>query len=88
MSTRKFVAGSLRDGALKTTGTDIDKILPPVSRFGGRGGVHVAKKQSVIEKLMALFISILVWYNQIRRECKKSGYTRKKYKSIFDGWQT
>ncbi|EIJ82113.1 type I site-specific deoxyribonuclease, HsdR family protein [Bacillus methanolicus PB1] len=53
--TRKFIAGSFRDGALKTTGTDIDKILPPVSRFGGRGGGRAAKKQSVIEKLMAFF---------------------------------
>lgn len=25
------------DGALKTTGTDVDKILLPVSRFGGGG---------------------------------------------------
>jgi type I restriction enzyme, R subunit len=33
VETRKFVSGSLRDGYLKTTGTDIDKILPPTSRF-------------------------------------------------------
>lgn len=26
--TRKFIDNSFRDGALKTTGTDIDKILP------------------------------------------------------------
>lgn len=51
--TRKFVAGSFRDGTMKTTGTDIDKILPPVSRFSGGG--RAAKKQSVIEKLMAFF---------------------------------
>ena len=50
--TRKLLAGSFRDGALKTTGTDIDKILPPVSRFyGGRA----VKKQGVIEKLMVFF---------------------------------
>ena len=30
-----FVANAFRDGALKTPGTDIDQILPPVSRFGG-----------------------------------------------------
>jgi hypothetical protein len=30
---RKFVARAFRDGAMKNTGTDIDKILPPVSRF-------------------------------------------------------
>ena len=51
--TRKLVVGSFRDGALKTTGTDIDKILPPVSRFSGGG--RTAKKQSVIERLMAFF---------------------------------
>lgn len=51
--TRRFVAGAFRDGAMKTTGTDVDKILPPVSRFGGGG--RVAKKQGVIDKLMAFF---------------------------------
>jgi len=52
--TRKLMTGSFRDGALKTTGTDIDKILPPVSRFSG-GGNRAAKKQNVIEKLIAFF---------------------------------
>lgn len=50
--TRKFLTNSFRDGAMKTTGTDIDKILPPVSRFSGG---RAAKKQSVIEKLQAFF---------------------------------
>jgi type I restriction enzyme R subunit len=52
--TRKFIKGSFRDGAMKTTGTDIDKILPPVSRFS-RGCSRAFKKQGVIEKLMAFF---------------------------------
>ena len=51
--TRKFVANSFRDGEMKTIGTDIDKILPPVSRFFGGG--RTAKKQIIIEKLMAFF---------------------------------
>ena len=51
--TRKFIAGSFRDGVMKTTGTDIDKILPPVSRFAGGG--RAAKKQSVIDKLTTFF---------------------------------
>ncbi|MDO9592809.1 MAG: type I restriction endonuclease subunit R, partial [Erysipelotrichaceae bacterium] len=51
--TKKFINNSFRDGSLKTTGTDIDKIMPPVSRFGG--GNRAAKKQSVIEKLMSFF---------------------------------
>lgn len=52
--TRKFVDNAFRNGVLKTTGTDIDKILPPVSRFGGGGG-RAAKKQSVIQKLLNFF---------------------------------
>jgi type I restriction enzyme R subunit len=50
---RRFVEISFRDGMIKTTGTDIDKILPPVSRFGG--GNRAEKKQGVIEKLMGFF---------------------------------
>lgn len=51
--TRDFIDVSFRDGAVKTTGTDIDKILPPVSRFGG--GNRKAKKERVIDKLKAFF---------------------------------
>lgn len=51
--TRKFINNAFRDGALKTSGTDIDKIMPPVSRFGG--GNRAAKKQSVGDKLMKFF---------------------------------
>lgn len=42
----------IRDGVLKTTGTDMDKILPPISRFSAD---RAGKKQSVIEKLAAFF---------------------------------
>ena len=51
--TKKFIDNSLRDGILKTTGTDIDKLLPPVSRFGG--GNRIEKKLGVIEKLKRFF---------------------------------
>lgn len=51
--TRRFIDNSFSDGVLKTTGTDIDRILPPVSRFSG--GNRVKKKQTVIEKLMNFF---------------------------------
>ena len=51
--TKRLMENSFRDGLLKTTGTDIDKIMPPVSRFGG--GNRTAKKQNVIEKLMDFF---------------------------------
>lgn len=47
--TRRLVEISLRDGALKTAGTEIDKIMPPISRFGGSN--RAAKKNSIIEKL-------------------------------------
>lgn len=51
--TKRFIDNSFRDGSLKTTGTDIDKIMPPASRFGS--GNRTAKKQGVIEKLMKFF---------------------------------
>ncbi|MFV0402206.1 MAG: type I restriction endonuclease subunit R [Oscillospiraceae bacterium] len=54
--TQKYIAGAFRDGVLKTTGTDIEKILPPISRFGsGSGGNRAEKKQGVIQKLTAFF---------------------------------
>lgn len=53
--TRKFVANAFRDGGIKTTGVDIDRLLPPVSRFGGGGDSRDRKKQSAIEKLKEFF---------------------------------
>lgn len=52
--TEKFMENSFRDGVLKTTGTDIDKLMSPVSRFGG-GGLRDKKKQGIIAKLKAFF---------------------------------
>ncbi|AHF07264.1 type I restriction endonuclease subunit R [Desulfitobacterium metallireducens] len=51
--TRKFLDNAFRDGEIKTAGTDIDKIMPPVSRFGGGG--RAKKKQGVIDRLKAFF---------------------------------
>ncbi|MGM9864971.1 MAG: restriction endonuclease subunit R, partial [Muribaculaceae bacterium] len=51
--TSKFVENAFRDGAIRTTGTDIDKILPAMSRFGG--GNRQEKKKTVIEKLKLFF---------------------------------
>lgn len=53
VETRTFIENAFREGGIKTVGTDIDKILPPVSRFGG--GNRDAKKKSVIDRLMAYF---------------------------------
>ncbi len=51
--TRKFLENAFRDGEIRTTGTDIDGIMPPVSRFGG--GTRAQKKQGIIEKLKEFF---------------------------------
>lgn len=51
--TRIFIDNSFRDGQVRTTGTDIDRILPPMSRFGG--GNRQEKKKSVIDKIQAFF---------------------------------
>src|SRR5574344_1573770 len=53
--TKTFVNNSFRDNNLKTTGTDIDKILPPISRFSKSGTNRQEKKESVIRKLQAFF---------------------------------
>ena len=51
--TRRFMERSFRDGSVKTTGTDIDRLMPPISRFGG--GNRAEKKQTIIEKLKGFF---------------------------------
>lgn len=50
--TRQFIDYSFRNGEIKTTGTDIDRILPPVSRFGG---AREKKKATVIDRLLKFF---------------------------------
>lgn len=51
--TRKFIENSFRDGQVKTTGTDIERILPPMRRFGG--GNRAERKQTIIEKILKFF---------------------------------
>lgn len=51
--TRKFLENAFREGEVKTVGTDIDKLMPPVSRFGG--GNRADKKKTVIDRLKAYF---------------------------------
>lgn len=51
--TRRFMENAFRDGEIKTAGTDIDKLMPPISRFGGGG--RAEKKQGVIDKLKIFF---------------------------------
>lgn len=52
--TREFIDTAFRDGAIRTSGTAITKVLPPASRFSADGG-HGEKKQRVIEKLGTYF---------------------------------
>lgn len=51
--TRKFIDNSFRDGQIKTSGTDIEKILPPMRRFGG--GNRTERKQNIIDKVLKFF---------------------------------
>ncbi|MCL2549300.1 MAG: restriction endonuclease subunit R, partial [Symbiobacteriaceae bacterium] len=51
--TLRFMEMSFRDGVLRTTGTDIDRLLPPLSRFGG--GNRAQRKQEIIDKLLEFF---------------------------------
>lgn len=51
--TRKFLDIAFRDGQVKTNGTDIEKILPPMRRFGG--GNRAEKKENIIVKVKKFF---------------------------------
>ena len=51
--TRKFLENSFRYGEVKIVGTDISRIMPPMSRFGG--GNRAEKKQTIIDKLIKFF---------------------------------
>ena len=51
--TRRFLNHSFREGQVKTNGTDIEKILPPMRRFGG--GNRAERKQTIIDKILKFF---------------------------------
>ena len=52
--TKAFIENAFRDGILKTTGTDINKLMPSTSRFGG-GGNRTKLKQTIVERLQSFF---------------------------------
>ncbi|TFD42590.1 type I restriction endonuclease subunit R [Cryobacterium sp. TMT1-2-1] len=54
LETHSFIDAAFRDGQLRTTGTDITKVLPPVSRFNLEAG-HNQKKKYVIQALTTFF---------------------------------
>ena len=51
--TKKFIDDAIKDGELRTGGTNIDKLMPPMSMFGNNN--REKKKQAIIEKLKAFF---------------------------------
>ena len=51
--TKKFINNSFRDGQVKTNGTDIERILPLMRKFGG--GNRTEKKRTIIEKVLKFF---------------------------------
>ena len=51
--TRAYLDQCFAEGQLRTNGTLIDDIMPPVRRFGG--GNRATKKQSIIERLTTFF---------------------------------
>lgn len=63
--TYKFVRNAFRNGSVATTGTDLAKVLPPVSRFSP-SGERTKKRETVLAKLLKFFerffdISSGVW---------------------------
>ena len=52
--TRTYVEAAFRDGQLRTTGSEITRILPPVSRFNREAG-HDDLKRRVVEALSVFF---------------------------------
>lgn len=52
--TYKFISNSFRNGYVQATGTEIAKVLPPVSRFTPTGE-RAKKKETVLERLIAFF---------------------------------
>ena len=51
--TRQFISDSFKNGFVKTTGTDIVKIMPATGRFGRNSNIN--KKQTVLSKILKFF---------------------------------
>lgn len=52
---RKFIENAFRDGVLRTTGTDLDAILPAVSIFNKIGPSRAEKRHHVVELMSGYF---------------------------------
>ena len=53
-ATRNFLESAFQQGEIKTTGTDIDSMMPPVSRFT-KNNKREEKKMGIIDRLKAFF---------------------------------
>ena len=51
---RTFISNAFRDGEMRTYGTDVDRILPAMSRFG-QASNRAERKQDIIDKLQRFF---------------------------------
>ena len=83
--TRKFIENAFRDGEIRTTGTDIDKLMPPVSRFGG--GKRAEKKQTVIDKLKGFFERFFGIGGSFKSDIQQNGVVKdgsESKKGIYD----
>ncbi len=68
--TRKLLNNALEDGEIKTIGTDIDKVMPPMSRFGkNKNGENRDKKK---QQIICLLQDILERYYEI---VEKGGFS-------------
>ena len=53
-ATRNFLENAFQQGEIKTTGTDIDSMMPPVSRFT-KNNKREEKKMGIIDRLKSFF---------------------------------
>mgnify|MGYP000605796756 FL=1 len=53
-ATRNFLESAFQQGEIKTTGTDIDSMMPPVSRFT-KNNKREEKKMGIIDRLKVFF---------------------------------
>ncbi len=73
--TRLFLEKAFEDGEIRTSGTEITSMMPPVSRFGGEAENRAEKKQTVVDKLKAFFDKYFGIGNQFESEPSAEQYT-------------
>lgn len=82
---KKFVENSFRDGVLKTLGTDIDKILPPISLFSGSRN-RKKKKQSIInfcKNSLKVIFYFMILFNECINSFDRSFCFRNEFVDYF-----